>query len=184
MRGLRIDQPVQLLQGSQHCGDMGKGADDVEGMTDEGFVLQEAPQGLDLFHGPGGKIGALSDLAVFAPSFAQEDGELRLGTMSTYMATYMGIKARCVKGKSHHYMGKFSHHHRLILSTQSSSCRDFSAEIGGNFGLDGVYEQWAGHTCGHSSPMRLSGSPSFRPRSNMRGFSDRFFQRMSSPAKR
>ena len=43
---------------------------------DEGFVAQQAAEGLDFFLGPIGEVGqsALAGFVAFAPAFAEEDG--------------------------------------------------------------------------------------------------------------
>ncbi len=82
-RRLRIDQRLeaQLLDGCQHRADvtMGKGTDDVEGLLEaphRGASPEQDAQSLDEGRRPLGEVGkgALLDLAVLAPSFAQEDG--------------------------------------------------------------------------------------------------------------
>jgi hypothetical protein len=52
------------------------------------LITQEAAQSVNLRLGPVGQIrqGALHGFTVFAPGFAQQNGELRFGTDSTYMA--------------------------------------------------------------------------------------------------
>ena len=71
-----------------------KGALDVEGVVeagDGGAALEQHAQALDERRGPFGEVGqgAFVDLAGVAEELAQEHGggELRLGTLSMYMAT-------------------------------------------------------------------------------------------------
>ena len=72
---------LELLQGAENGGDvaMGLGADDLEGVFEDGDVCGAAQDGaerLELGRRPVGEVaeGAVLDLAVFAVAFAQEDG--------------------------------------------------------------------------------------------------------------
>ena len=57
---------------------VGLGADDVEGVggAEQGFVLEESAERVDLGFWPVGEVGdgALADALAFAPAFAQQDG--------------------------------------------------------------------------------------------------------------
>ncbi len=81
----------------------------------------EGPQGFDVLHGPGGETGG--------------GGLMRLGTMSTYMATYMGATAACVNMVFHRYMGTLACCLCAILSVRSTSWCGCIAKIVRNFGL-------------------------------------------------
>ena len=85
------------MQGTEDGGHvtMRAGADDVEGLRQRGAdgssASQDGAECVDFGRRPMGDVGegAVEDLAVETEGFAEEDGggELRLGTVATYMPT-------------------------------------------------------------------------------------------------
>ena len=61
---------------------VGLGADDVEGVggAEQGFVLEESAESIDLGLRPVGEVGdgAFADALAFTPAFAQQDGGRRV----------------------------------------------------------------------------------------------------------
>ena len=121
----------QLAQGAEHGGDMavGLGADDVEGVggAEQGFVLEESAESIDLGLRPVGEVGdgAFADALAFTPAFAQQDGgrELRLGTISTYMATTLAYHAannKCYLAFTWEHLYAPKHPFPLAYSTLNS----------------------------------------------------------------
>ena len=81
---------------------MRQGAFDDEELVgvDQGFVFEHAPEALDLALGQMGEVAARVRLWTFLPSRRPSrrrmaGGELRLGTVSTYMGLYYHISISC-----------------------------------------------------------------------------------------
>src|SRR5215469_17308819 len=78
---------------------------------DQGFVAQQATEGLDFLWGPGGKVGqgALAGFVALAPAFAEEDGGrgVAVGDDGDVHAYITPLLSSNVRHKSIYYMGTF-----------------------------------------------------------------------------
>src|SRR3984957_4469319 len=78
---------------------------------DEGFVAQQAAEGLDFFLGPIGEVGqgALAGFVAFPPALAEEDGGrgVAVGDGFDVHGSYYAYLILTVKDNNSNYMGTF-----------------------------------------------------------------------------
>ena len=107
---------------------------------DEGFVAQQAAEGLDFFLGPIGEVGqgALAGFVAFAPALAEEDGGrgVAVGDGFDVHGSYYAHLLIIVKD----YMSiTWEHFHRVKLglrSNKSETYRRIWSDFFWNFGLE------------------------------------------------
>ena len=79
---------------------------------DQGFVAQQAAEGLDFLRRPGGKVGqgALTGFVALAPALAEEDGGrgVAVGDDGDIHANVISQQPAYVKHNYIYYMGTFS----------------------------------------------------------------------------
>src|SRR5580700_4872935 len=112
---------------------------------DEGFVAQQAAEGLDFFLGPIGEVGqgALAGFVAFAPALAEEDGGrgVAVGDGFDVHGIYYAHLLIIVKD---YMLITWEHFHRVKLglrSNKSETYRRIWPDFFWNFGLDALFQK-------------------------------------------
>src|SRR5580692_4969012 len=114
---------------------------------DEGFVAQQAAEGLDFFLGPIGEVGqgALAGFVAFAPALAEEDGGRGVAVGdgfdvhgSYYARLLIIVKDHMLLTWEHFHGAKFG-----LRSNKSETYRRIWPDFFWNFGLGPSAEQSA-----------------------------------------